>query len=176
MRFINSKPHPTVTDHGIFGFFQEYRFLSNFHLCKVVYDGYVYASSEHCYMAQKTNDPVEKYQLSTSGNLTTVEAKKFGQTVKLIDGWDDIRCVVMREVVLAKFRQNRELANKLLLTGDQYLEETNYWGDRFWGSHVARNQTRLYFPHDERETYGENNLGSILMDVRKQLKLESLRV
>lgn len=40
----------------------------------------------------------------------------------------------MKEIVIAKFEQNEGLQQKLLDTGDAYLEEGNTWGDRIWGS------------------------------------------
>ena len=57
----------------------------------------------------------------------------------------------------AKFRQNRELADKLIATGDRLLEETNWWGDKIWGTYQG---------------VGENKLGILLMDVRAQLLKE----
>ena len=64
----------------------------------------------------------------------------------------------MREVVWAKFSQNPELGKKLLATGDRYLEETNWWGDRLWGVYQGE---------------GENLLGKILMETRARLAKES---
>lgn len=54
-----------------------------------------------------------------------------------------------------KYGQNPELCEKLLNTGDAYIEETNKWGDTFWG--VSKG-------------IGENNLGKILMGIRDQLR------
>lgn len=169
----DGKTYPTVTDTGIYGFFQEYRYLSNFHLCTIKYDGYIYPSSEHCYMAQKTNDYKEKYRLSVHGGLTVSQAKQFGQTVKLIDDWDNKRLPIMQEVVLQKFKQNKDIARKLLTTGNKYLEETNYWRDKFWGSHVPAKHERNYNLINDGEVYGKNNLGKILMKVRRELWFNS---
>jgi len=60
----------------------------------------------------------------------------------------------MRAVIWAKFSQNPELAKKLVATGDRYLEETNWWGDKIWG--VYRGE-------------GQNLLGKIIMDARARL-------
>ena len=49
------------------------------------------------------------------------------------------------------------MSNKLLGTGDTYLEEGNTWNDTFWG--VCNG-------------VGENNLGRILMEVREELRKE----
>ena len=61
----------------------------------------------------------------------------------------------MEEIVRAKFTQNIELADKLLATGDAYLEEGNTWGDRIWGTVNGS---------------GANRLGFILMQVRAEIK------
>ena len=60
----------------------------------------------------------------------------------------------MREIVWAKFVQNPELAAKLLATGGRRLEETNWWGDRFWGVYQGE---------------GKNVLGFVLMETRDRL-------
>ncbi len=169
MYSIEGKTFPTVTDAGIYGFFQEYRYLSNFHLCTIKYDGFVYPSSEHCYMAQKTNDNKEKYRLSVHGGLTVTQAKRYGQTVSLIDDWDNKRLAIMHDVVLQKFKQNKDIAEKLLSTENKYLEETNYWSDKFWGCHVPIKHERNYNLINDVGVYGKNELGKILMKVRAHI-------
>lgn len=149
--------YPTVTEKSIYGFVGDYRWLSNFHMCDVIVDGILYPSSEHAYMAMKTDVLSEKRALSVDGRLTCSEAKKFGQTVTLRANWDDIKVQAMHDVVLAKFGQNRQLATQLIATGTRHLEETNYWGDVFWG--VCRGK-------------GHNWLGQVLMSVRDILARE----
>ena len=144
------KIHPTVTKDSILGFFAEYRFLSNFHLCDIVIDGLVYPSSEHAYMAQKTGD-IEIKRLFTDRKLTPAQAKHLGNSIKIRNDWDNVRVDMMYKVVLEKFIQNEYLAILLDETGEKYLEETNYWKDVFWGKCGG---------------VGENNLGIVLMSVR----------
>ena len=62
----------------------------------------------------------------------------------------------MSAVVFDKFYRNIDLRNKLMETGNRYLEETNHWKDRYWGVCDGK---------------GENNLGKILMSVRKFWRL-----
>lgn len=148
MQIINKQRFPTVNDTGIYGFFAEYRYLSNFHLAPVHLDGLVYPSSECAYMAQKTNDMDVRRQISEMKNPN--DAKTFGRTIQLIDDWDNLRVPAMRKVLIAKFK-NPELREKLKATGKLYLEETNNWQDKFWGACYGK---------------GENNLGKLLMEVR----------
>lgn len=145
--------HPTVTDKGIYGFFDDYRFLSNFHICDVYYKGFVYKSSEAAYMSCKSNDFSIKTQLAS---MSPNEAKKFGQTIELIPDWEYVRVLSMTEVVFAKFNQNQDLTERLInFTRNKYLEETNDWNDLFWGANSMGK--------------GVNMLGKILMSVRDQL-------
>jgi hypothetical protein len=59
----------------------------------------------------------------------------------------------MLDVLRIKF-QVPELREKLLKTGDKYLEETNYWNDRYWGKYKDK---------------GLNMLGHLIMAVRGEL-------
>ena len=157
VKIIDGVRLPTVTDDSILGFFGEYRFLSNFQICDVrlSWNGYTFATSEHLYMAQKTFD--ESVWKALSENDSPVFARNVGQTFKLRDDWDEHRLVAMYDACYQKFSKNPDLREKLLLTGSKYLEETNNWGDKFWG--VC-------------DGFGFNNLGLILMDIRTQFWLE----
>lgn len=139
---------------NIKGFFGPYRWLSNFHLCIVEYMGLGFPSSENAYQAAKTLD----YNLRKSFvGVTPSESKKMGTShgLMLREDWEDVKVGIMREILYNKFLQNDDLREKLLLTGDKYLEETNWWGDRFWG--VCNGK-------------GENMLGKLLMEVREELR------
>lgn len=136
----------------ILGFNKEYRFLSNFYPAKVEYDGLEYTSTEHAYQAAKTLDPGERRRIRESQKPG--EAKRLGKQVKMRTDWEQIKISVMKELVLQKFSKHKELKDKLLATGDAYIEETNTWNDTFWG--VCKGK-------------GQNWLGKILMEVRKEL-------
>ena len=129
-------------------------FLSNFYECPVTYDGLTYRNNESAFQAQKCINPKGREQFTT---LNSSEAKKLGRRVLLRKDWEDIKVQVMKEIVTAKFEQNVDLQQKLLDTGDAYLEEGNTWGDRVWGTVNGA---------------GANNLGKILMEVRENIRLE----
>ena len=136
------------------GFVAEYRWLSNFYLCRVEWEGRVYSSAEAAYQSGK-------YPAAERDVFTTLDpdpAKKLSR-MKPYDtaAWEARKERTMREVVTAKFSQNPELAAKLLATGDRLLEETNWWGDKIWGVFQGE---------------GENQLGKLLMDVRARLAKE----
>lgn len=140
-----------VTPEGIFGFFEEHRFLSNFEMEPLTVEGITYPSSEHAYMAQKTLD--RDLQKVVAETPTCGRVKRLGQSIPLRTDWEFYRVAAMMHVLRIKF-QNPRLRDLLLNTGDKYLEETNWWGDRFWG--VC-------------EGIGLNMLGKCLMLIRSEL-------
>jgi ribA/ribD-fused uncharacterized protein len=141
---------PIITGGGIYGLFGQYRCLSNFHACSVTYDGLTYASSEAAYMAQKTLDPEVRQQFASL--KTGKEAKALGKEIELRPDWDDVhRLHAMYRVLFAKFSQDHQSLSVLMSTGSSYIEESNWWNDRFWGKCNG---------------VGLNHLGNILMTIR----------
>lgn len=142
---------PVVTRFGIYGFFEEYRWLSNFHLCPVYIDGLMYTSSEAAFQAQKT-DKEDVRILFTK--MSPRDSKVAGREVDLIENWNHLKVLAMIRVLTAKFQQNVQLSRLLQATGALYLEETNDWNDMYWGKTVNG---------------GLNLLGHSLMHVRDTL-------
>lgn len=141
----------------ILGFDGKYRFLSNFYPCKVIYQGREFKSSEAAYQASKCANEEDKNKFTY---LSAYLSKKLGRSVKMIDNWDNIKEKVMSDVIISKFLQNDNLKEKLLSTGERYLEETNYWGDKFWG---VCNGT------------GKNKLGKMLMELRTLIRTNTIK-
>lgn len=130
----------------------EYGFLSNFYIdFPLRYKGIEFSSSESAYMGEKSGEHSDLLRFS---ELLPSEAKQEVKKVKLREDWDLVKDYIMFSIVYAKFSQNEELKNLLLETKDFYLEEGNWWGDKYWG--VYRGE-------------GKNMLGHILMLVRKKL-------
>jgi len=126
----------------------EYRFLSNFYLHPIVFEGDLYPSLEHAFQAAKSLDPAERKLVRLC--VKPGDAKRTGRKITRRSDWDDIRVSVMRELLFQKFNAG-PLRQRLLGTGDAQLIEGNDWGDVFWG--VCRGR-------------GENWLGKLLMEVR----------
>jgi ribA/ribD-fused uncharacterized protein len=140
-----------VTDIAIQGFFMEHRFLSNFHICDIEYEGLTYPSSEAAYQAAKSLDPTVRVTFTT---MVPSKAKSKGQTIKLRPDWEKVKFQVMLDINRIKYHSHPDLAVMLSNTGDKYLEETNYWKDSTYGTYNGK---------------GKNMLGHILMQVRKEL-------
>jgi ribA/ribD-fused uncharacterized protein len=137
-------------DSNIKGFFGDYRWLSNFHPCIIAYQGLIYPSSENAYQAAKSDDNEIKELFV---NISTVEAKNKGRKIKIRHDWEDEKLTVMEDILMIKFAEYT-LAQALISTKNRYLEETNWWNDRYWG--VCNGK-------------GENHLGKIIMRIREQL-------
>lgn len=59
----------------------------------------------------------------------------------------------MSVILFDKFYRNPNLRQQLIKTDNKFLEETNHWGDQFWGVDIKKG--------------GQNNLGKILMKIRE---------
>jgi ribA/ribD-fused uncharacterized protein len=130
-------------------------FLSNFHPVTVVLDGVQYPTLEHAYQAAKTTSPEQRDVIRRA--MSPAHAKRLGRSVTLRPDWDDRKLETMRDLVAKKFAPGTILATQLLATGDEYLEEGNWWGDKFWG--VCNG-------------VGRNYLGKLLMAQRMTLRVK----
>lgn len=142
-----------VIPEPICGFRGEYNFLSNFYLVDIEIDGVSYKSSEHYYMAEKTTSDVWRKKIMDAP--TGAIAKRFGKQVPLRSEWHEkYKNQSMMRALTVKF-QNPYLRKRLLDTGTAYIEETNHWGDVYWG--VCNGE-------------GKNMLGRMLMFIRKEIR------
>lgn len=138
---------------GVYGFTGEYRWLSNFWSCTIVSKtGLVFDSTEAAYQAAKCANPDDMKRFE---HLSAKDSKFLGRRIAIRPDWEFVKDRVMLAVLRQKFRPGTPLADKLLATGDLYLEETNTWGDKYWGVSGG---------------VGKNRLGELLMQVRTELK------
>lgn len=139
----------------------KYRFLSNFWSCFITYEGVIYPSVENAYQAAKCKNASDRERFV---NIKASEAKKLGKVVEMRPDWEEIvheeydpvpvKISIMYSLVEQKFSTN-PLKRFLLETGDEEMQEGNYWGDTYWGTVNG---------------WGKNHLGKILMKVREELK------
>lgn len=132
----------------------KYRFLSNFFPSVVTLDGDEYQTVEHAYQAAKTFDRDARREIRNAHG--PYQAKRLGSRVQLRPDWDDQKISVIYELLQQKF-SNPILRAALLQTGRATLVEGNTWGDVFWGVYDGR---------------GLNNLGALLMRVRREIRIE----
>jgi ribA/ribD-fused uncharacterized protein len=136
----------------------EHFFLSNVSPAPTPHHGHVFATSEHAYMAARTDDmhAVEAI-IATDDPL---EAQRIDRAAAPVDDWDRRKFAVMEDIVTAKFIHNPVLAERLVATGGALLVEGNTWHDQTWGSCRC---------DEHRDTPGANALGVILMAVRMRM-------
>ena len=111
-------------------------------------------TSEALYQAGKSKDP------SSYKDLTAYQSKKKGRQETMSEEelkyWNKVKLHLMERILRLKFDDNHKvLQEKLLATGDEELVEGNTWNDTYWG--ICEGE-------------GENHLGKLLMQIRKELK------
>jgi ribA/ribD-fused uncharacterized protein len=140
-------------------FHGQYRWLSNFWPCYIVYHDVLYPTVEHAYQAAKVKSPELKIKIKDCA--TPAEAKDFFQShgIKPAPGLTvPKKLAIMEELLKIKFSGKDPLLTRALMhTGDAEIIEGNNWNDTFWG--VCNG-------------VGENNLGSLLMKVRSELMMQ----
>ena len=135
-------------------FRKEYNWLSNFASVDIEFMGRVYPSVENAYMSAKSPEKVWKLFCSNP-KTTAAMCKKRSKEIQIRAGWDDMKLQVMEYLLKLKF--NQEPYRTLLKeTKDEYIQEGNYWNDKFWGFCLKTNE-------------GENHLGKLIMEIRKTL-------
>lgn len=145
----------------------ETRWLSNMTRVEILYKGIIYPSTESFYQAMKYDEndriKIEGWNFSITirshiaYNLKPSESKQFSKENPMTNPkFEENKLEIMRYAQRQKYRQE-PFKSKLLATGDAYLEEGNWWHDRFWGCDIKTRE-------------GENNLGRIIMEVRDELR------
>lgn len=134
----------------------KFEFLSNFYPISVVYEGKIYPSSEHAFVAAKTLD--EDIRATIALVPTAGKVKRLGKSLMLRNDWNAVRINEMRRILEDKFSPSRTdvpIFQWLTNTAPAILIEGNAWGDRFWGQS----------PVGE----GRNELGKLLMSIRDDI-------
>jgi ribA/ribD-fused uncharacterized protein len=123
-------------------------------------------TSEQYFMYHKAmffNDKESANEILKS-NLPLV-AKQIGRTVKFYNDadWDQVKYDIMKEACFAKYTQNLELSEAIMLTKNKILVEASPY-DKIWGVGLAEDDPKVL---DESNWKGQNLLGKVLMDVRR---------
>lgn len=137
----------------------EFRWLSNFTAVDVSLEGQLYPSVENAYVAAKTLDTKVRPILQ---KITSGEAKQLGKLVHLRPDWNIVKLNIMESLLRQKFSY-KWFADKLRETGEQEIVEGNTWHDNFWGSCIC----------EDCGDKGDNNLGKLLMKIRRELTQSS---
>lgn len=139
--------------------FGELGYLANYANYGFTKDGIYYKTVEHYYQAMKF--PLGEIRENIINAETPKEASCIGRDRNniRIDNFKKIKNQVMYEGILEKFRQNREIAYRLIETRNEEIAEATI-DEYYWG--IGKDKT------------GKNNIGKILVKVREQIKRELL--
>lgn len=132
-----------------------YGFMGNFYKARFFIYGRWWGFVEAPYQAEKTSIQSEKDEIWAAKKAN--DSRLLGQKVTMRPDWNEVKRQVMYECCMAKFLQHPELRKQLMETGEEELMEDSpvdyYWGCGADGS-------------------GQNMLGQVLMQIRKELQGE----
>lgn len=135
--------------------------LSNLYPRTIQLQQTYWPSVEHYYQAQRFSDP--QTQAIIRQALTPAAARTLGKTctAQTRVNWSQTRNDVMYKALYAKFKQNKDLKQYLLATGEAELQYIAL-NDTYWGTGANGR--------------GHNHLGQLLIKLRQKLRLiETLR-
>ncbi len=137
--------------------FGEYGYLATYSNHGFFKDGVFWKTSEHYYQAQKFEDSDVKVIIQNAETPKIASTIGRDRNLKLRSDWEEVKQDVMFDAVYYKFKQNKDILQKLLDTGNATIVEAtvkeNYWGCG---------------PNND----GQNNYGKILIKVREKLRTE----
>lgn len=141
----------------------EHSFLSNFSPHGFKIKDIWFPTNEHFFQAMKceigdTNNFRRIIDASTPG-----KAKRIARQIPLRKNWEEIKIKVMADGLEQKFKQNPDIRQKLLDTGNFILIEGNHWHDNFWGDCKCEKCNMKM---------GKNMLGISLMFLRGLLRIQ----
>lgn len=148
---------------------EENGYLSNWYLSEFIIDDITFSSMEQYMMYEKAilfHDQETAEKILQTDNVA--EIKALGRTVQNFDDtvWGQSREEIVYKGVYEKFRQNPELRKRLERTGEEVIAECAV-KDRIWGIGLSmKDEDRFCVDRWK----GQNLLGKILMDVRKDIK------
>ena len=137
---------------------EAYGAFSNFSRHGVETEGQWWPTVEHYFQAQKFGDAVYRERIRKAATPKQAAALGRDRTAPLRADWETVKVSIMAVAVLKKFLTHAEPRKLLLSTGERPLVEAAP-GDYFWGA--------------GQDGTGQNQLGLILMDVRRQIRQAS---
>lgn len=148
---------------------EENGYLSNWYLSEFTVDDITFSSMEQYMMYEKAilfHDQETAKKILQTDNVA--EIKALGRTVQNFDDtvWGQSREEIVYKGVFEKFRQNPELRKRLERTGEEVIAECAV-KDKIWGIGLSMKDEDRFCVERWK---GQNLLGKILMDVRKDIK------
>lgn len=98
----------------------EYDFLDNAYVAHIRIGTNFYMCAEAAYQAMRISDPSMRGMFS---GMHAKEARVIGMFMPERKDWDDVKWNVLLDITREKFKQNPVLLDKLLKTGDSYIND-----------------------------------------------------
>lgn len=148
---------------------EENGYLSNWYLSEFTIDDIAFSSMEQYMMYEKAilfHDQETAKKILQTDNVA--EIKALGRIVQNFDDtvWGQSKEEIVYKGVFEKFRQNPELRKRLERTGEEVIAECAV-KDKIWGIGLSMKDEDRFCVERWK---GQNLLGKILMDVRKDIK------
>ena len=139
---------------------EPYGEFSNFYPISISVDLKEYKSSEHYYQSKKYENT--KWEDHVRSQNKPFEAAREGRRkdLPMRSDWNEVRLLVMRRALIAKFKKIDHMKNLLLSTGNAEIVEYSD-KDYFWGR--------------GKDGAGYNMMGKLLMELREEIKIEEER-
>ena len=163
---------PPVLFHGADENKGEYRNFSNMSGHRIDVDGTQFPTVEHYFQAMKAKEFKDDEIYEKIVKAKSAKAvKALGKKVKgfITEIWESKRDEVMRTGIKAKFVQHPELRKQLQETDQKMIGEADA-RNTYWGIGTSMASEKSKHPSKWR---GQNKIGRILMDLRKQFQGES---
>jgi len=138
---------------------EPYGGFSNFSPHPIELKGLAWPTSEHYFQAQKFVGTEHEEVIRAAKSPMVAARMGRSRQRPLRPQWESVKDEIMREALRAKFAQHSSLRALLLSTGDAELVE-HTTNDRYWA--------------DGGDGSGRNRLGELLMELRSELRTESL--
>lgn len=142
--------------------------FGNFHTAPFSVDGTCHRTVEHFYQSEKARyfkDFNQQQRILSA--WSPLAAKRLGGLIESYDPdrWNDVAYQVMVHGVREKVRQNKDIEEMLVMTGDALIAEASPY-DFYWGIGKDHHAPDV---HDYTKWRGFNAMGAILMKLRDEL-------
>lgn len=141
-----------------------YGAFSNLFRRPIVFEGETFSTAEHAYQSGKARKKEVRQWLMAAPSPALLAMASHGLYYwDIAPGWSTTKFGRMKSILLAKFQQHEDLRELLLSTGTARLVESATVDNpvnRLWG---------------EVNGVGQNMLGTLLMEVRDELRANAVR-
>jgi len=134
--------------------------FSNFYPVTLIIDSKQYKSVEHYYQSKKFEGTIWEEHIRNQDRAFEAACEGRRKELPLRGDWEEVKLLVMKRALVAKFKNIERFKNLLLSTGTAELIEYSK-KDYFWG----RNE----------DGAGYNMLGKLLMEMREEIKIKEER-